>query len=88
MLLSDMEEVKSGVINVIDIAADTMKVILRYMYTGQVDTELDSDSLLQILYGAEKYELKDLKLYCFSKLVTNINCRENVKITLRNFIEP
>ena len=103
MLVSDMEEDKSGVIHVTDMGSKTFKGILYYMYTGKVDAELDSNSLLEIIYGAEKYGLTDLKNYCFRKLVTCISeenvgalavaaqlygAEESVKITLRKFIEP
>ena len=77
LLGSDMEEVKSGVINVTDMTPTVFGILLRYMYTGKVDPALDSDSLLEIIYGAEKYGVKELKNYCFAKLVKFI-CEENV----------
>ena len=77
MLESGMEEVQSGVINVTDITGTAFGILLRYMYTGKVDPGLDSDCLIQIIYGAEKYGLKELKDYCFAKLANGL-CEENV----------
>ena len=103
MLTSDMAEVKSGIITVTDMTSDVIKILLRYMYTGKVGHELDDDSLLDIIYGAEKYGLNDLKDYCFRKLLACINeenvgalavaahlyrADECVNMTLQKFIEP
>ena len=103
MFMCDMEEVNSGLISVTDMTPETLKTVLRYMHTGQVDHELHTDALLEILYGAEKYGLEELKHYCFQKLVACISdenvgalavaahlyrAEENIRLTLRKFIEP
>ena len=103
MLTSDKTEVKSGVIEVTDMTSDLFEIILRYMYTGQAKPDLEQDSLLEIIYGAEKYVLNGLKNYCFRKLVACINegnigalavaahlygAEACVKEALQKFIEP
>ena len=104
MLASDMEEVKSGLIHVPDMTAKSFEIILSYLYTGKLKEEdLHPDALLDIIYGAEKYGLEELKNYCFRKLVACVN-EENVgamavaahsynaeasaKATLQKFIQP
>ena len=69
MLMSDMQEAHAGTLHVEDISTTTFDIILRYIYTGKVSTELDPDLLHEIIYGAEKYGLNELKNYCFRKLV-------------------
>ena len=103
MLTSEMAEVNAGVVNVTDMTPTTFRTILHYMYTGKVDQELDSDSFLEIIYGAEKYGLNQLKNYCFQRLVDCLTretvgalavaahfygAEDRVKMTLRNFMEP
>ena len=73
MLESDMDEVKTGVIVVTDMTATVFAILLRYMNTGKVDPDLDSDCFLEIIYGAEKYGLRELKNYCFTKLLKCIS---------------
>ena len=69
MLTSDMEEANSGLINITDLTPKTFQQILRYIYTGSTDSAIDSEDLLELTYGAEKYGLDELKRYCFTKLV-------------------
>ena len=104
MLTSDMDEVKSGGINVTDMTAPTLKTIMCYMYTGKVKVDkLDADSLLEIIHEAEKYGLEELKNYCFRKLATCITdenvgalavavhlyrAEASVKAALEKFIQP
>ena len=98
-----MHEVNSGLINVTDMIGVVFGILIRYMYTGKVDAALDLDCLMEVVYGAEKYGLKQLKNYCFAKLVKCI-CEDNVgtlavaaclyraekqvKNSIRKFMEP
>ena len=103
MLSCEMEEVSSGVIVVTDISPAAFEIILRYMYTGKMSQEVESDMMLHIIYGAEKYGLDELKNYCFAKLVTGLNeenagvlavavllyrAEERVKSAVLRFIQP
>ena len=104
MLTSDMEEVNSGLIRITDMTPSTFQQILRYIYTGAVgDDDTDSEDLLELTYGAEKYGLEELKKYCLTKFVACVT-EENVgplliaahlygasgsvKNALKKFIEP
>ena len=103
MFTCDMEEVNSGVIHVTDMTSRTLETILRHMYTGKLDPDLDPDALLEVIYAEEKYGLTKLKHYFLRKLVACI-CEETVgglavvahlygadkyiKKSLRKFIEP
>ena len=103
MFTSGMSEVSSGVINVTDVTPTALATIIRYMYTGKVDDELESDLLLQIVHGSEKYGLSGLKNYCFRRLAANITdenigditvaahfygAEESIKMTLKNYFQP
>ena len=103
MLTSDMEEARSGIIKITDLSSSVFGIILHHFYTGRVADELDHDILHEMIYGAEKYGLNELKNYCFRKLLGCI-CEENVaalavaaylygaeekvKSAIRTFIEP
>ena len=54
-----------------DVPVTVMDILLRYMYTGKVDPELNPRCLISIIYGADKYGLKELEDYCFVQLVNN-----------------
>lgn len=105
MLMSGMTEANSGVIQVTDITPTALETIVRYLYTGTVGEgrDYDFDLLYEIVYGAEKYGLMELKNYCFQKLaacITDDNvgslavaahlygAEESIKATVKKFIEP
>jgi hypothetical protein len=62
-----------------DFDSATMLEILRYIYTGKVQN-LDK-LLFQIFIAAKKYGLKELKVFCFSKLIKQMS-QTNVFDTL------
>ena len=66
MLTSDMEEVNSGLIRITDMTPSTFQHILRYIYTGALGDDTDSEDLLELTYGAEKYGLEELKKHCLT----------------------
>ena len=68
-----------------------------------MNDELDSDLQLEVVYGSEKYGLKNLKNYCFRMLLNCITdenvgtlavsaqlygAEESICTTLKKFIEP
>jgi speckle-type POZ protein len=70
-----MVEKKSGVIVVDDIDGETMREMLRFIYTGTVENF--ETIALKLIYAAEKYDLPDLKSMCDTKLTKQIS-QENV----------
>ncbi|XP_070509687.1 protein roadkill-like [Chironomus tepperi] len=66
-----MAETKITEIRVNDIDGETMTEILRFIYTHEV---INGNKLaVKLLYGAEKYELDELKKLCSSLMVENLS---------------
>ncbi|XP_065322627.1 uncharacterized protein LOC135929829 [Gordionus sp. m RMFG-2023] len=61
-------ELKDSCIKIEDLSKHVFGKILKYMYTHIFDTINDLDSLIQTLYGAKKYMLKDLIDICIIKI--------------------
>ncbi len=62
--MSDFLETSTGIVNVEDISAKTMKILLRYWYTGKLlTTWQDADVVVEFMYAAGKYQItKILKM--------------------------
>lgn len=62
---------KNNTIKVNDVDGETMTEILRFIYTQKVQ---NSEKLsVKFLYGAEKYELVELKMLCIAFMVENLS---------------
>ncbi|KAK9740974.1 hypothetical protein RND81_03G073900 [Saponaria officinalis] len=71
MLEIEMEESRSGTINISDVSYDALRTFVNYLYTG--DACLDEQMACDLLVLAEKYEVKHLKTYCEKFLVSKLN---------------
>ncbi|KAL9234222.1 hypothetical protein vseg_009117 [Gypsophila vaccaria] len=71
MLESEMEESRSGTINISDVSYDALRAFVKYLYTG--DACLDEQMACDLLVLAEKYQVNHLKLYCEKFLVSKLN---------------
>ncbi|CAK9294211.1 unnamed protein product [Gordionus sp. m RMFG-2023] len=62
-------------VRVEDLSKKAFEIILKNIYTGEIDFKgMDSKLLLEILYGAEKYMLKDLISKCAEEInISNEN---------------
>ena len=58
MLKADMEESKTGVVDVVDVEEKTMEKLLEFIYTGGIQNM--DDQLEMLLYAADKYEIQGL----------------------------
>ena len=58
MLKADMEEAKTGVVDVVDVEEKTMEKLLEFVYSGKIE-EMD-DQLEMLLHAADKYEIRGL----------------------------
>lgn len=67
MFDSEMTELMSNQVTITDIDEETLNVVLLYIYTGKVMTT-ESISYTDLIYGAEKYDLPQMKHYCFDKM--------------------
>lgn len=71
MFKSDVEEKPTGKIVVTEIDASVFRAILRYIYTGRAEVN-DMNSYIDLIYGAEKYDLPELKHHCFDLLCNGV----------------
>jgi hypothetical protein len=79
MFESEMEEARTSQAKIKDIDGEVMLEMVRFMYTGKVENI--KDHAKDLLYAAEKYELKDLKKECLESLNLNLEL-DNVPQTL------
>ncbi|KAK0158623.1 hypothetical protein PV328_009601 [Microctonus aethiopoides] len=80
MFKADMAESAKNEIVVKDIEFDIMKLVIEFMYSGKIDSELPVDDLLSILYVGDKYEIMDLKLLCEEILISKMSIYNVFKI--------
>ena len=71
MLTCEMSEVKSGVITVTNMTPKALRILIQYMYTGEVEDELDFDLLPQIIYGSI---INVVVEYLSSSIIDNLYC--------------
>lgn len=71
MFESDVEETATSKIVVTEIDASVLRAILRYIYTGTAEVN-DINSYIDLIYGAEKYDLPELKEHCFELLCDSV----------------
>ena len=67
MFLSPMEEARTGTVEITDMDSKTLRKLLEFIYTGEVD---DMEDLAEeLLYAADKYEIMGLvSIKCFTEL--------------------
>ncbi|KAK0163173.1 hypothetical protein PV327_006881 [Microctonus hyperodae] len=80
MFKSDMAESEKNEIVLNDIAFDIMQLVIKFMYSGKVDSELPVDDLLSMLYVSDKYDVTDLKKLCEKILILKISIYNVFKI--------
>ena len=76
MFQADMEENRSGKIEIKDYSPDVIKTLLHFIYTSSLDCT-DQDHLLDLLQAADQYQLDLLKEVCeveICKGVDSQNC--------------
>ncbi|XP_048548326.1 BTB/POZ domain-containing protein At4g08455-like [Triticum urartu] len=71
MLDNEMEESRSGVIEMYDVSYDVLRAFVHYMYTGEA--LLDEQMACDLLVLAEKYEVKHLKTYREKFITSKVN---------------
>jgi hypothetical protein len=64
-------DTKSKVIKIPDVDGETMTEILRFIYTREVNNI--KDIVVELFYGAEKYELDKLKNLCIASMIENLS---------------
>lgn len=76
MLEIEMEESRSGTINISDVSYDALRAFVNYLYTAEAS--LDEQLACDLLVLAEKYEVKYLKTYCEKFLVSKLNGQNSI----------
>ncbi len=61
MFRSDLTENKTGVVNVTDVSAKTMGIILHFLYSGELlPSWKDDDTVVEFTYAVAKYQLTNV----------------------------
>lgn len=76
MFGDDTEEEKTGVVNIIDVHPDGLKIALSYIYTGIV-SDLNFRNVFHTYKAADKYLLTELLDAC-KTFLTHYMCEEEV----------
>lgn len=79
MLNCDMLEKKNSRVEIIDIEEDIFKLLLRYIYSGNLETK-DTEVLLKLLVAADKYSVKSLVSVCGYRLIDNLSVDNAIQI--------
>ncbi|XP_065322727.1 uncharacterized protein LOC135929914 [Gordionus sp. m RMFG-2023] len=87
-------KLKDNCVKVEDLRKGVFKIILKYIYTNEVCNinSIDIDSLLELLYGAKKYMLKNLIDMCIEEINVSrcyyIDSEIALKVYLATAIHP
>ena len=65
-ILRARSTVLNVILTVVDVGPNTIAVFLEYMYIGEITVEVDN--MKELIYIADKYELKGLMEICFRRL--------------------
>ncbi|XP_054720879.1 speckle-type POZ protein-like A [Uloborus diversus] len=72
MFSSDMKESKENVVDMSDMKASTVKVMLRYIYTGTTGP-LTTDRAIDLYSASDRYDIPKLKESCKAVILKTIN---------------
>ncbi|GFS72389.1 speckle-type POZ protein [Nephila pilipes] len=88
MFSSEMEETRQNEVNITDVDVPVLRMMLKYVYTGKVEN-LTVSSAGDLLYAADKYQLKGLKTRCSDYLKSTVSI-ENVLgiLSLGDLLDP
>ncbi|XP_057326399.1 uncharacterized protein LOC130668235 [Microplitis mediator] len=80
MFNTDMTEKRANSINIKDFDVDTVKEVMRFMYSGEVEPIDDSDLLLKLLSFAHMFQVDKLKNFCEYELTECLSVDNIIKI--------
>eukprot|EP00899_Mesostigma_viride_P012907 jgi/Mesvir1/21617/Mv04040-RA.1 len=81
MLTGPMREGSENRITIPEVRMEVFKILLRFVYTGQVDEELDTAMTQHLLAAADQFGLDRLRVICEKKLADVLD-PQTVAITL------
>ncbi|KAF8777735.1 Speckle-type POZ protein like [Argiope bruennichi] len=73
MLTSEMKENITKYIEIEDISVESLEKFLIFLYTDAFE-DIEWDTVFELYYAADKYQVERLKLLCSSYLVENVDC--------------
>ncbi|XP_055951480.1 speckle-type POZ protein-like [Argiope bruennichi] len=85
MFDSQMKERVQNSITITDISASTLKNLIKFLYSAYFfdnDKSNNIEELFDLYYGADKYEVIDLKALCACKIKNNVTADNVCKILL------
>ena len=82
MFEHDMQEAKTGQVNIRDAPQDIFKQLLHYIYSGRFSMPLTESTSKALLIVAEKYDVGDLKEECANFLVAEIRVENAINLLL------
>lgn len=80
LLQTDIREHKENRIVIEDFDADTIKHMVSYIHSGNIEAELDADSNINLLMVADKYNVVGLKKFASERLIKQIDDTSIFKI--------
>ena len=82
MFEHNMQETKTGQVNIQDAQLDIFKQLLHYIYCGRLPMPLTESTSHSLLIVAEKYDVVDLKEECAKFLVSTIRMDNAINLLL------
>ena len=82
MFQHDMQEAKTGQVNIQDTQPENFKQLLHYIYAGRLSKPLEETTSQSLYFVAEKYDIGDLKKECIRFLVSSIRVDNAIELLL------
>ncbi|XP_071580436.1 speckle-type POZ protein-like isoform X1 [Temnothorax nylanderi] len=82
MLKSEMLEKQTNYVKIEDIDYETVREMLRFIYTGKVENPENLGKITDLLVAADKYELTKLKVMCEKILCTRLTVENAAEILI------
>ncbi|XP_057326196.1 speckle-type POZ protein B-like [Microplitis mediator] len=83
MFSTDMKEAKENCVNFKNFETEVIKEVLKFIYTGKVEAEDDTELVLSVLACANMYQIDKLKIFCECKLIENINLDNVINLLVK-----
>ena len=64
MMQTDMLEKSFGEVNIKDADPEVIKMMIKFMYTGEIDSSAEDETILRLFYLADYYLIEELKRLC------------------------
>ncbi|XP_024877074.1 speckle-type POZ protein-like [Temnothorax curvispinosus] len=82
MLKSEMSETQNNYVTIEDIDYETVREMLRFIYTGKVENSENLGKITDLLVATDKYELTKLKVMCEKILCTRLTVENAAEILI------